>query len=291
MLHDPLIDVRNGVCDANVPGFSAPPLPTPTAFSSPAPACAATGSCPPICTVCSLADASPRCATGGLAKCASSAGSSFSVSNSMHVQTQETVPRNWAISSASRCVRAMFFRRAFFSLAAMGMFVCAGRHHAMAPHVMRARRTHPPSTRPCRMAFPCTRWVCRERMQRARAGGRETRRTSSCVPQSGSLVLLAREGAAGQFLTAVVPAWRRRRMLDPFSACHAPQDSRNQGHGPRRRETRRRAPTTPRERSSRLKREASRRGTRARGAGAEAVTHPWRTARRTQSGRSRRLAA
>jgi hypothetical protein len=41
-----------------------------------------------------------------------SAGSNFSVSNSMHVHTQETFPRKRAISSASRCLRAIFLRRA-----------------------------------------------------------------------------------------------------------------------------------------------------------------------------------
>ena len=30
----------------------------------------------------------------------------------MQVQTQETLPRNWLTSSASRCARARFFRRA-----------------------------------------------------------------------------------------------------------------------------------------------------------------------------------
>mmetsp|Transcript_13133 Transcript_13133/g.30463 ORF Transcript_13133/g.30463 Transcript_13133/m.30463 type:complete len:246 (+) Transcript_13133:852-1589(+) len=51
-------------------------------------------------------------------------GSSLSVCSTMQVQTQETLPRNWLTSSASRCARARFFRRAFLKRAVSRRGMC-----------------------------------------------------------------------------------------------------------------------------------------------------------------------
>mmetsp|Transcript_60864 Transcript_60864/g.139176 ORF Transcript_60864/g.139176 Transcript_60864/m.139176 type:complete len:222 (-) Transcript_60864:268-933(-) len=85
-------------------------------------------SAPPAAAFFSWSDLKPWDLYGWLASacenCVCRNGSSLSVCSTMQVQTQETLPRNWLTSSASRCARARFFRRAFLKRAVSTRGMC-----------------------------------------------------------------------------------------------------------------------------------------------------------------------